>query len=94
MSLSFSLTRRRDNPSPFVPAGTISHCLLSASARSCNSAFETDGFSGKPAVGRSNVGAVAGGKACSEAIGSFESGAMVPFLILFPRSEAGVHSNQ
>jgi hypothetical protein len=42
--------------------------------------METDGFSGKPAVGISNVGAV-GGKACSDEGESCESGAICPFRI-------------
>ena len=84
MSLSCRLVSRAENPSVRVPGGTISHCLLNASARSCSSAFETEGFSGKPAVGSSSAGAV-GGNTGSEAIWSFERGAMMPFSLSFPR---------
>jgi hypothetical protein len=65
-----------------VLAGTITHCLLSVSARSRSSASDTEGFSGNPAVG--NTGAV-GGKACSEVTGSSDNGDMKPFSISFAR---------
>jgi hypothetical protein len=56
-------------------------------ARSFSSASDTDGFSGNPTVGRSNVGAV-GGNACSEVTGSSENGAMMPFSISFATESA------
>ena len=90
---SFRLTRRRDSPLPFG-AGRH-HLPLSAErlGRSCSSASDTEGFSGKPAVGSSNVGAV-GGRACSEAIGSSESGAMMPFLISVRPLRSGIAFHQ
>jgi hypothetical protein len=81
-SLSLSRASRAVKPAAFALDGTISHCLLSASARSLSSSSDTDGFSGNAPVGSSNAGAV-GGKACSEVTGSSENGAMTPFSILF-----------
>ena len=83
-SLFFRLMSRADNPSALVLAGTISQYLLSASARCCSSASDTEGFSGKPALGSSKAGAV-GGSACSEVTGCSDDGAMMPFSISFAR---------
>ncbi|WP_433983383.1 hypothetical protein RBB78_19075 [Tunturiibacter empetritectus] len=49
-----------------------------ASAHALSSASETEGFSGRPAVGISGAGAV-GGRACSAVTGFSEDGAMELF---------------
>ncbi|HEX3966885.1 MAG TPA: hypothetical protein VHW70_02870 [Edaphobacter sp.] len=85
VSLSLSRASRIANPRAFGLAGIICHWLLSASARSFNSASDTDGFSGNPTAGISNAGAV-GGNVCSEVIGSSENGAMMPFDLVTRRS--------
>ena len=54
-SLSFNRSVRSGNPFAFASSGTISHCLLNASALPFNSKSETVGLSSSRAVSNSNV---------------------------------------